>query len=691
MWRRVIYHPEVNYALRQTLVLCLPIALAWSLGELRLGFLLSLVPACCNIGGLDTPHKRFFKRLAIGGLLFTVSSLLLQQLLFWSVPLPACLLILALLFGVTAEISPLHGRMLPAAMVAAIFTLSLVGVYPQWYAPAIYIIGTVWYGLFTYVWFRLWQEQPMREALSQLYRELADYFEDKYSLLTQHTNPETALPPLLKRQQQVMDTITLVYQQIYMITDLKHPRHKRLMQAFQVALDLQEHITVSLHQPDEVQKLVEESHAEAVIRFNAKIISQRLRVLADNILYHQRPTAFNMDHELSALAKIAHQHPDNPVGAFCYYHFSRIAHLLSSQCPLYTRSLMQGQNILPFWRALKSYCSLKSVALRNSARLGITLAVGSGIGTVLDLPKPYWILLTIMLVSQNGYNATRIRIQHRALGTMFGIIAGAGILQLHYPQNTMLLLMLVITLCSYLIVRKNYGIAVIGFTITAVYTLQIIALSGMDILVPRLIDTVIGCILVFASTIWLWPQWQSGLLRKNAHDALESYQQHLRMMFDMTDNAPELSYTRMKVNQAHNALFTSLNQAMQEPGFNSRYLTDMRLWITHSQFLVEHLNGMTVIARDQYVLVPELSKAYLNSCEIAIQICQQRLEYDGPSSDTSMMQIIEPANELPETLMERHIERVLSHLKAMHTISSLAWQQRPHHGIWLKRKLRDNN
>ena len=56
MWRRVIYHPEVNYAMRQTLVLCLPIALAWSLGKLRLGFLLSLVPACCNIGGLDTPH-----------------------------------------------------------------------------------------------------------------------------------------------------------------------------------------------------------------------------------------------------------------------------------------------------------------------------------------------------------------------------------------------------------------------------------------------------------------------------------------------------------------------------------------------------------------------------------------------------------------------------------------------------------
>ncbi|SUB81110.1 Inner membrane protein yccS [Pragia fontium] len=691
MWRRVIYHPEINYALRQTLVLCLPIALFWLLNDLRTGFLLSLVPACCNIGGLDTPHKRFFKRLAIGGALFVLSSLLLQQFLIWSIPLGVCMLILALLFGVTAEISPLHGRLMPAALVAGIFTLSMVDVLPIWYAPMLFMIGTIWYGLFTYVWFRLWQEQPMRESLSLLYRQLADYFEEKYSLLTQHTDPETALPPLLQRQQQAMDSISLVYQQIYMITDLKHPRHQRLMRAFQVALDLQEHITVSLHQPDEVQKLVEQSHAEAVIRHNAKIISHRLRILADDILYHRRPSAFNMDHELSALEKIANQHPDNPVGAFCYYHFSRIAYLLSSQLPLYNRSLMPAQNRLPFWRALKNYCSIKSIALRNAARLGLTLAAGTAIGSVLSLPKPYWILLTIMLVSQNGYNATRIRIQHRALGTMFGIIVGAVILHLHYPQNYMLLLMLFLTLVSYLIVRKNYGIAVIGFTITAVYTLQIIANSGMEFLLPRLIDTVIGCVLVFASTIWLWPQWQSGLLRKNAHDALETYQQHLRQMFSMTDNAPELSYTRMKVNQAHNTLFTTLNQAMQEPGFNSRYLTDMRLWITHSQFLVEHLNGMTVIARDQYVLIPELSKTYLNTCEIMIQSCQQRLEYDGPSSDTSMLQIVEPNSELPETTMERHLERVLAHLKSMHTISSLAWQQRPHHGIWLKRRLRDKS
>lgn len=127
-----------------------------------------------------------------------------------------------------------------------------------------------------------------------------------------------------------------------------------------------------------------------------------------------------------------------------------------------------------------------------------------------------------MLVSQNGYNATRVRIQHRALGTIAGLLLAAGLLQLQLPEGETLSIMLVITLLAYLVSRKNYGLSVIGFTVTAVYTLQLLALNGSHFLVPRLIDTLIGCVLAFGGTIWLWPQWQSGLLRKNAHQALEN-------------------------------------------------------------------------------------------------------------------------------------------------------------------------
>ncbi|KAB8312354.1 hypothetical protein EH228_07455 [Erwinia endophytica] len=690
MWRRIIYHPEVNYALRQTLVLCLPVAIGWLLGDLQKGLLFSLVPACCNNAGLDTPHKRFFKRLIVGGSLFAFSSFLIQYLGEHHVPLPVILLVMAMLLGVTGEISPLHGRLLPGSLIAAIFTLSLAGRVPVWQPPLLYVMGTVWYGVFNWCWFRLWKEQPMRETLSLLYRELADYCEVKYTQLTRLADPEKTLPPLLIRQQKAVDLITTCYQQMHMLAANNDSHHKRLTRAFQVALDLQEHISVSLHQPEEVLKLVEQSHAEAVLRWNAQTIAARLRELADDILYHKLPERFSMDKPLQALEKISRQHPDNTVGSFCYYHFSRIARVLRNQRPLYQRDLMADrQRRLPLLPAIKNYLSLKSTALRTAARFAVMLAFGSSLALFFNLPKPYWILMTVMFVSQNGYRATRVRIQHRALGTFAGLVIAAITLQLQVPETLMLLVMLVITLVSYLFIRKFYGWAMIGFTVTAVYSLQLLSLNGADFLLPRLMDTLMGCLIAFGGMIWLWPQWQSGLLRQNAHDALETYQEALQMLLGNEQDPEKLAWQRMRVNQAHNALFNSLHQAMQEPGFNDRYLVDMKLWVTHSQFIVEHINAMTILAREHTMLTPSLAQRCLQSCEIALQRCQQRLEYDGPSSDTDML--LDAQVEIQQgavTILERHVQRILGHLSVMHTISSLAWSNRPHHGLWLSRRLR---
>ncbi|ALB64357.1 FIG00553735: hypothetical protein [Cronobacter condimenti 1330] len=690
MWRRLIYHPEINYALRQTLILSLPVAVGLMLGHLQQGLLFSLVPACCNIAGLDTPHKRFFKRLIIGASLFALSSLAVQFLLLQAVPLPLILLMLALLLGVTAEISPLHARLLPASLIAAIFTLSLAGNMPVWQPMLLYILGTLWYGAFNGFWFWLWREQPLRESLSLIYKSLADYCEAKYSLLTRHTDPEQALPPLLVHQQKVVDQISQCYQQLQMLAATRQNGYKRLLRSFQVALDLQEHISVSLHQPGEVQKLVERSHAEEVLRWTAQTVATRLRTLSDDILYHRYSHRFSMDKQVAALAKIARQHPDNPVGQFCEYHFSRIARVLRTQRPLYARDMMDsGQRRLPLLPALKSYLSLKSAALRTSARLGVMLAAAGLLASVFQLPKPYWILMTVLFVTQNGYGATRVRILHRAGGTLAGLIIAGITLHLKVPQGYTLLGMLLVTLISYLIIRRNYGWAMIGFTVTAVYSLQLLTLNGEQYIVARLIDTLTGCLIAFGGMVWLWPQWQSGLLRQNAHDALEADQEALRLILSDDPQPAPLAWQRMRVNQAHNALYNSLNQAMQEPGFNSRYLEDMRLWVTHSQFIVEHVNAITTLAREQASLTPEAAARYLQACEIALQRCQQRLEYDAPG-ETQNESVLEGEEVLPEgplSVMEHHLLRILDHLRTMHTISSVAWRQRPHHGIWLRRRL----
>ncbi|MFP1557598.1 hypothetical protein ACLB1T_08870 [Escherichia coli] len=65
------------------------------------------------------------------------------------------------------------------------------------------------------------------------------------------------------------------------------------------------------------------------------------------------------------------------------------------------------------------------------------------------------------------------------------IIAGVA-LHFKIPEGYTLTLMSITTLASYLILATMAG-ATVGFTITAVYTLQLLWLNGEQYILPRLI------------------------------------------------------------------------------------------------------------------------------------------------------------------------------------------------------------
>lgn len=116
-----------------------------------------------------------------------------------------------------------------------------------------------------------------------------------------------------------------------------------------MALDLQEHITAALNQPEEMQELIEKTPIEAVTQSNAQIISAQMRAIADEILYHRHTAEhFTAGAPLAELETIAQQNPGNPVAQFCYYHISHITQILSDRRPLYNRDLMSSQLSQPF-------------------------------------------------------------------------------------------------------------------------------------------------------------------------------------------------------------------------------------------------------------------------------------------------------------------------------------------------------
>lgn len=77
-----------------------------------------------------------------------------------------------------------------------------------------------------------------------------------------------------------------------------------------------------------------------MIRWNAQTVAARLRVLADDILYHRYPQRFNMDKQIGALEKIAWQHPDQPGRAVLRLALQPNSPGAAYPAPLYARNLM---------------------------------------------------------------------------------------------------------------------------------------------------------------------------------------------------------------------------------------------------------------------------------------------------------------------------------------------------------------
>ncbi|MGU0043119.1 FUSC family membrane protein [Escherichia coli] len=280
---------------------------------------------------------------------------------------------------------------------------------PVWETLLIYALGTLWYGLFNWFWFWIWREQPLRESLSLLYRELADYCEAKYSLLTQHTDPEKALPPLLVRQQKAVDLITQCYQQMHMLSAQNNTDYKRMLRIFQEALDLQDifrSVCISRKRCKSWSSVAMRKKLSAGMRNRRRSPARA----GDDILYHRLPTRFTMEKQIGALEKIARQHPDNPVGQFCHWHFSRIARVLRTRKPLYARDLLADkQRRMPLLPALKVLVAKVSGATQcRTTQCDVKRCQPDGhraasAEVVLDL-------MTVLLVTQNGYGATRLRI-----------------------------------------------------------------------------------------------------------------------------------------------------------------------------------------------------------------------------------------------------------------------------------------
>ncbi|MEU2420270.1 FUSC family protein [Streptomyces sp. NPDC007851] len=150
----------------------------------------------------------------------------------------------------------------------------------------------------------------------------------------------------------------------------------------------------------------------------------------------------------------------------------------------------------------------------NSWRYGIRLALCIGIAQALvslvPVPRSYWVALTITFVLKPDFGSVFSRALLRALGTVAGLVVAATVLALvprgWWDVPVMMVLAPLIPALS----PRGYGFQTAAITPVILLLSDVLNHQGTALLLPRLLDSLMGCAIALVAGYLLWPEsWRT--------------------------------------------------------------------------------------------------------------------------------------------------------------------------------------
>jgi uncharacterized membrane protein (TIGR01666 family) len=181
----------------------------------------------------------------------------------------------------------------------------------------------------------------------------------------------------------------------------------------------------------------------------------------------------------------------------------------------------------PF-NTLKENLSFSSVIFRHSLRITVTIILGLGVGNLLPLQNPYWILLTIIVIMRPGYGLTKERSFNRIIGTVAGGVIAFAMLHFIHDFTIIGILAVFSMLLGFAFTQINYKVGATFVTMYVVFIYALLMPENTKVVEFRILDTAIGGALAFISNYLLWPSWEFMSLPAYIRKSIEANANYLR-------------------------------------------------------------------------------------------------------------------------------------------------------------------
>jgi uncharacterized membrane protein (TIGR01666 family) len=163
---------------------------------------------------------------------------------------------------------------------------------------------------------------------------------------------------------------------------------------------------------------------------------------------------------------------------------------------------------------LKQHLSPQSALFRHAIRLAIVFAVGYAVSLMPFAKNGYWILLTSLFVCQITYFATKSRLKLRTIGTLLGVLLGVPVLYFVPSIEGQLVITVICGVYFFYLRQKKYALATVMATLMVLLIFNLKG-AGFSIILPRIIDTLIGCAIAWLAVNFIWPDWNFRNIPEN--------------------------------------------------------------------------------------------------------------------------------------------------------------------------------
>ena len=232
-------------------------------------------------------------------------------------------------------------------------------------------------------------------------------------------------------------------------------------------------------------------------------------------------------------------------------------------------NFMAGIDNWVFLDFIKNLIHFNSEQFKYALRVSLGLCLAVFIFQFFRIDHGYWIALTMIIVIQPYYGATRKKGAERIIGTLGGVVLGGLIMLLPLPNQVFVALLVIVSFLVAYFLRNNYKVGVFFVTIMMVILMQMSQRGSLELIGWRIISTLVGALLAVIAGYAFWPVWEKQRFPALMKEALLQTKNYIRQVIryyqdELPGNESWLQ-SRRYAEEANNRVFASVQRMYEEP------------------------------------------------------------------------------------------------------------------------------